>query len=868
MIDDSNSPGKFAPASFALRMLELGRVPLPLTGKAVTWTGWTKQTVETVRERFDRLFPPGYTGNVGCLLGEASGSLVDIDLDCVESIRAAEVLLPPTPCRWGRASNPGWSHMAFRVEPCPAKTTSFAGPHGKLLEIRSNKCQTLVYGHYPPSEKRPTPEPVCGDFLAEPARVTLKELNMAAQQLAAASLLGQNWTVGQRHDATLALCGWLLKRDWPPSAVARLLTAICRAANDNETDDRLRALGSTQQRLAAGLPVMGWPALVERLGAAVSKKLDLWLGDHYTPALEGFGLNADDARLGEPPGDDAPDDARLGDDAPDEPPDDDAPDEPPDDDTPTASGGRPQIIVTPNMQQVADRAIALLPRSGLYQRGGLLVHTVEPDSGGPAGLRRVDGAPIIRPVQPATLAERLSALARWRAANKRGWLVDTRPPGWCISAVLARGQYPGLPVLDGVLNYPVILPDGRIVSESGYHRSIRSIVCGTRGLKLSVPDRPTLADAQAAVETLGEILCDFPFTSDAHRAAWFAGLLTPLAWFAFDGCAPLFCFDGNVRGCGKGLAADLIGLIVTGSGLPIMSYTPDAEELRKRISSFVCEGVRLCVFDNIVGQLGNHTMDAALTATVWRDRLLGTNQTITAPLQIVWYATGNNVSLGADTARRVLPVRLETAEEKPEQRRNFRFPNLREHVRERRAELLSAALTIARAYIVAGMPRVNLPSWGSFEGWSRVVRECLVWAGMPDPAETRAGIHEHADRDALNMAVILRGLRMLDPQGRGLTCATILERAREFSFGDREPWQLDLAASIEELLGQVSARTLGYKFRAFRRRNFGGLMLDTTGADRDGGHRWVVRAVGGKTPPDELEPDEPRVQEAGYSFTL
>jgi hypothetical protein len=44
-------------------------------------------------------------------------------------------------------------------------------------------------------------------------------------------------------------------------------------------------------------------------------------------------------------------------------------------------------------------------------------------------------------------------------------------------------------------------------------------------------------------------------------------------------------------------------------------------------------------------------------------------------------------------------------------------------------------------------------------------------------------------------------------------------------------------------------------------------MLDVAGTDRDGGHRWVVRRVG-ETPPDELEPDEPRVQEAGYSFTL
>jgi len=866
MIDNSNSPGKFAPREFALRMLELGRVPLPLVGKAVTLPGWTKLTVETVRERFDRLFPHGYSGNVGCLLGEASGGMVDLDLDCAESIRAAEVLLPPTACRWGRASNPGWSHWGYIVEHAPAKTSSLAGPHGRLLEIRSNRCQTLVHGEYPPtpSGKHPHPEPVVGDFLAEPASISLRELNMAAQLLAAASLLAKSWETGQRHDLALALCGWLLKRDWPPSAVGRLLTAICRAANDSETDDRLRALESSQRRLADGLPVSGWPALVERLGEAVSKKLDLWLGDHYSPALEGF-LNADDARLGEPP---APDDARLGE-PPGEPPapDDDAPDEPPDDDTPTASGGRPQIIVTPNMQQVADRAIALLPRSGLYQRGGMLVHVVEPDSGGPAGLRRVDGAPIIRPVQPATVAERLSALARWRAANKRGRLVDIRPPGWVVNAVLARGQYPGLPVLDGVLNYPVVMPDGAIVSESGYHRSIRSIVCVPRGLKLSVPDRPTLSDARAAVETLSAIVTDFPLVSDVHRAGWLAALLTPLAWYCFDGPAPLTLLTGNNRGVGKGLLADLIGLIVTGSGLPIMTYTSDREELRKRISSFVCEGARLVLFDNVTNAFGSDVLDAALTATVWKDRLLGTNQTITAPLQIVWYATGNNVTLGADAARRILPVRLETAEEKPELRADFRYPNLREHVREHRARLLSAALCILRAYILAGRPRVNLPSWGSFENWSGFVRECLVWAGMPDPAGTRQELHTHADRDALNMRAILQGMQRLDPQGRGLTCAGLLEKVREFSFGDREPWQQDMSGALEELLPRLCARTLGYKFRAFRRRNFGGLMLDTRGADRDGGHRWVVRRVG-ETAPDELEPDEPRVQEAGYSFTL
>ena len=40
-------------------------------------------------------------------------------------------------------------------------------------------------------------------------------------------------------------------------------------------------------------------------------------------------------------------------------------------------------------------------------------------------------------------------------------------------------------------------------------------------------------------------------------------------------------------------------------------------------------------------------------------------------------------------------------------------------------------------------------------------------------------------------------------------------------------------------------RVLGYRFRHFKRRNFGGRMLDKAGPDADHANRWAVFPVGG-----------------------
>ena len=498
---------------------------------------------------------------------------------------------------------------------------------------------------------------------------------------------------------------------------------------------------------------------------------------------------------------------------------------------------RPEIVITTEEHAVNDAAVAALPAAtGVYQRGGLLVHVVELDTPTPgtAAVRQPAGATVVRELSPPLLREQFTRVADWvkmvPAGEGEFETVPAHPPGWCVQAVHARGTWPGVARLEAVVTHPILLADGSLLAADGYHRPTGVLVRLPRGLSLAVPDSPTRVDAETAAEILFDTVCDFPFERPEHKAAWLAGLLTPLAWFAFDGPAPFFLIDGNVRGVGKGLLADTIAIPVLGRRFSAMTYTSDRDELRKRITSVAAEGERMVLLDNLAGAVGNDQLDAALTADRWKDRLLGGNRVFDGPLNVVWYGTGNNCELRADTSRRTCHVRMESTDERPEERGGFRHPHLRQYLRRNRDRLLSAALTILRGWVIAGRPQNGLPPWGSYESWSELIREAVVWVGLPDPGLTRVALQTAADRNAIAMTTLLRALQRIDPDRQGLTASEIVEQARNHS---------DLRAAVEDLAGRLDTRPLGYALRSFARRNFEGLFLDNA-ATTGGGVRWAA----------------------------
>ncbi len=146
------------------------------------------------------------------------------------------------------------------------------------------------------------------------------------------------------------------------------------------------------------------------------------------------------------------------------------------------------------------------------------------------------------------------------------------------------------------------------------------------------------------------------------------------------------------------------------------------------------------MIENVTGDLGTPALDGALTSLTFKDRLLGTNATKEAPLETVFLATGNQMTFRGDTARRVGPIDLLPDEEHPAERTGFAHPTLLAYLTTQRPFLVAAALTILRAYVVAGRPPQGLTASGSFEAWSALIRAALVWCGQPDPWRGRVGL--------------------------------------------------------------------------------------------------------------------------------
>ncbi len=244
--------------------------------------------------------------------------------------------------------------------------------------------------------------------------------------------------------------------------------------------------------------------------------------------------------------------------------------------------GRPEIVITTEEHEVNAQAAAALSRdSALYQRGGVLVRIVCDNSPAARGIRR-PFAPRIETLPSALLRERFAANARWvtiRETQEGPQRIPARPPGWCVSAVHVRGDWPGMRHLEAVVDYPIFRPDGTILDRLGYDEAT-GLLLDIAGEPPAVPSAPSRREALAAANALLEVVADFPFSADCHRAAWLAALLTPLARFAFTGAAPLFLVDANVRGSGKGLLLDCISRILTGERFTIATYTSDEDELR------------------------------------------------------------------------------------------------------------------------------------------------------------------------------------------------------------------------------------------------------------------------------------------------
>lgn len=268
-------------------------LPIPRHSKGPTMAGWNKlrwpdPTTDTgegedaVRSAFEEYTAGGST-NLGVLLGEASGDLIDVDLDHPAAMRLKSYLLPYTAAIHGRETSRK-SHYWYRAKPGTLPATrrlripdASGRGSGVSVEIRGNGAQTLV----PPSIHPATAEtyewegePWGGD--EGPSLVDGTELLAQVILLGLCAVLLEAWPgPGQRHDAYVALAGGLLRYGdsqtvhpfWERNAGLVIRTLALATHDEDGAEQREReAIYTTKRRLREGGEATGFTRLAEYIG--------------------------------------------------------------------------------------------------------------------------------------------------------------------------------------------------------------------------------------------------------------------------------------------------------------------------------------------------------------------------------------------------------------------------------------------------------------------------------------------------------------------------------------------------------------------------------------------------------------------------
>jgi hypothetical protein len=444
---------------------------------------------------------------------------------------------------------------------------------------------------------------------------------------------------------------------------------------------------------------------------------------------------------------------------------------------------KPTIRFTPgDLPQVIDQAEqALLDADlGLYQRGGQIVRVgVVPicvDENRSVTVRR------ILPVGEHAMVEALTSAAAWEKFDGRSktWIA-TDAPLKAASTYLDRVGRWRLPVLTGVITAPTLRPDGSILDQPGYDRATGLLYLPANDDFPVLLQQPTKQDAREALGTLHALIDSFPFVDGPSRSVALSAILTACIRRSLP-TAPMHAFSAPTAGSGKSFLVDVASMIAAGRQAAVIAQGKTQEELEKRLGSLLLAGDQVIAIDNCEDALGGDFLCALLTQPFVRARILGRSESPEVPTNAFVTATGNNLVLLGDMTRRAVLCRLDPKEERPELRRFESNPLTA--VQTERGRFVAAALTLLRAYHVAGRPAPPDPL-GSFEAWSDWVRGALLWLGLPDPVITIETARALDPKLATLTAVVSQWWSVF--RDRPVTARTLIEAADRMQPGPPGP---------------------------------------------------------------------------------
>ena len=189
--------------------------------------------------------------------------------------------------------------------------------------------------------------------------------------------------------------------------------------------------------------------------------------------------------------------------------------------------------------------------------------------------------------------------------------------------------------LDRILEFPIPMrqSNGTIsmpMEGFGFDGARHAFYCGK-------PIEPEVSLAEAK-STLEYVFREFRF-DPAHprsRVHAIARLLTPYCQgiMGFSARSPLWVFQANRPRSGKDYCAAVAPLVFGGYAHEDAPLEKDDAENKRRITSAIISGHRFMHFANCKVDLDQcESLEAAVTAKFWRDRLIGTSESKIMPIK-------------------------------------------------------------------------------------------------------------------------------------------------------------------------------------------------------------------------------------------
>lgn len=250
-------------------------VPIPHKKKSPVNDDWQKQTItaDNVEKHFN-----GGMQNIGVQLGQKSGGLTDVDLDCSEACILAPFFLPPTPAVFGRASKPR-SHYLYSIsDPEERATLKLVGADRlTIIELRMGGGEKGAQTVFPGSTHEEG-EAIVWSSEGEPPPTTLAVLKAAVAKIAVGAILMRAWPGRTGHNHALVLGGFLARCGWDADAIGSFVKIVAREGGSKHFENSRQAAIDAAESYAQGGRVYGFPAMVEHFGEKEAKAITKIIG--------------------------------------------------------------------------------------------------------------------------------------------------------------------------------------------------------------------------------------------------------------------------------------------------------------------------------------------------------------------------------------------------------------------------------------------------------------------------------------------------------------------------------------------------------------------------------------------------------------